>query len=401
MEQVMTACSMYHYTSNMKQPTIGLLFPRSSSYPGIGYDVTEGFKAALNYYGQNIKVVTESVGIGGIGDEVYKAAENLLMNHGVDIVVAFVDHFAAEKIEPLCNAANKLLIVIEPGGVIPTNWSASPLRFHITLDAAFGSRIAGYQAGLEGMRNAVFATSFYDGGYLNCSAFVDAYATWGGVIGYNFVTPFRFEDFKIEPLVQAVEEFKPDSILAQFSYDTGKLFLEEYGKSGLADRLKFYASPFLMEESFLETVPFTFAGMRGVVPWSRQLKNNTNAAFLAAMEEQGRQGNCFSALAWDVALFAIKATEAMAASKNNALKAADILKNIVLEGTRGILRHDIATNYFYGPMYHAEVVTDENGYCKLDLGSEVTYLEDQWKEHTAKPMTHTHSRWTNTYLCTT
>lgn len=385
----------------MKQPTIGLLFPRSSSYPGIGYDVTEGFRAALDHYGRDIKVVTESVGIGGIGNEVYKAAESLLMNHGVDLLVAFVDHFAAEKIEPLCTAANKLLLVIEPGGVIPTSWAASPLRFHITLDAAFGSRIAGHMAGLEGMKKTVFATSFYDGGYLNCSAYIDGYTAWGGAVCHNFVTPFRFEDFKIEPLLNAVEEHRPDSILAQFSYDTGKLFLEEYGKSEISGQLQFYASPFLLEESFLQTVPFAITGIRGAVPWSVQLQNETNLAFLAAMEEQGRQGNCFSALAWDAAQFAVKAIEALSACKNNGLKAAALLNNIEIESTRGVLRHDTATNYFYGPLYEAEVVADENGRCKLEIKEEISFLDEQWKEHTSKPMTHTHSRWTNTYLCTT
>lgn len=385
----------------MKQTTIGLLFPRSSVYPGIGFDVTEGFKAAIAHYGSDATVIAESVGIGGVGDDVYKAAEKLLLQGNADLLVAYIDHIAAEAIEPLCNAANKILIVIEPGAVIPTNWAASPLRFHLTLDSASGSRLVGHIAASEGSRKAIFATSFYDGGYLNCNAMVDTYTADGSTICYNYVAPFKYEEFDIKHIVAAAEQQHPDAILAQLSIETGKLFLEEFGKSNIVDKVKFYSSPFLLEESFLSTVLFTNVNIKGVVPWSRMLDNDTNRMFLKSLEERGRKGNCFSALAWDAAQFAIKVIEALNVSKFNSRKAAESLSGIEIQSTRGKLVLDPETNYFPGPLYKAEVVKDANGFSMLAIGEEVPYWQEVWKIHRSKPITETYSRWVNTYLCTT
>lgn len=384
----------------MKQTTIGLLFPSSSVYPGIGYDVMEGFRAALEHYECDAKLVAESAGIGGIEKDVQKAAEKLLMQESADVLVGYVDHMAAEKLDAICNAANKILIVIEPGGVIPTSWTASPLRFHVTLDAALGSRAVGHLAGLEGMKKGIFATSFYDAGYLNCSAYVDAYASHGGEICYNFVAPFKHEEFDITHIVNAVSNVEADAILAQLSIETGKLFLEEYAKTDKAESVKFYASPFLMEESFLDTVRFPFAGIKGVVPWSRHLDNDTNKKFLETIAERGRTGNSFSALAWDAAQLAIKAISALREHNNNGQKAAQALVGTTIHGTRGTMQHDADTNYFPGPLYNAEVV-NEDGASKLELGAEITYGKELWETHKSKPIGDAHSRWVNTYLCTT
>lgn len=390
-----------HLNNRMKQTTIGLLFPRSSVYPGIGYDVVEGFKAAVEYYGSDANVITESAGIGGVDEDVYKVAERLLMQGGADILVAYIDHLAAEKIEPLCSAANKILVVIEPGAVIPTNWSASPLRFHLTLDSALGSRIVADIAGKDSAGKALFATSFYDGGYLNCSAMVDAYTATGGVVCYNYIAPFNHEEFDIRYIVNGIEETQADTVLAQLSIETGKLFMEEYGKTGLSNKVKFYSSPFFLEESFLNTVPFANTNIKGVVPWSKNLENETNAAFIKSMDDRGRDANCFSALAWDAAQFVLKALEELKENKFNGRKAAENLKGVEIQSTRGVLKHDADTNYFPGPFYSAEIVKGEDGFSKLAIGEEVADWREHWNTHKSKPTTDTFSRWVNTYLCTT
>ncbi|XZF16416.1 ABC transporter substrate-binding protein [Chitinophagaceae bacterium MMS25-I14] len=387
----------------MKKYKIGLLFPRSSLYPGIGFDVTESFRAGLNHFGaDDVQVVNESIGIGGMGDDVYEKAEKMLLNENVDILVAYVDHFAAEKIEPLATAANRILIIMDPGASIPTSWNASPLRFHITLDAAFGSRVAGRIAGMAGAQNSIFATSFYDGGYLNCSALVNGYSQQGGNVHYNFVAPFRFEEFDIQPLKQAIETQQPDAILGQLSVDMGALFLKDYKEAGLADKTRFFASPFLFEETFLDSLSFPFEGITGCVPWSRELDNDMNRTYIKVMtEDYGREPNCFGALAWDTAQFAVNVIGALKMYGNNGKKAAEGLAGTAFEGTRGQTRLDGKTNYFTAPVYHATVVPAENGNSKLALSGEVAFREEEWEAFTSQPTTGVFSRWTNTYLCTT
>lgn len=385
----------------MKKYKIGLLFPRSSLYPGIGFDITESFRAGLNHFGgDDIQIISESVGIGGVSDDVYEKAEKLLLNEQVDILVGYLDHFAAEKIDPLVTAANRIFIVMDPGACIPVSWAASPLRFHLTLDAAFGSRITGRMAGMNGAQKAAFVTSFYDGGYLNCSALIAGYNDKGGNVCYNYVAPFRFEEFDISPLREAIEQQQPDALLGQLSIDMGALFLKDYKNAGLAGKTKFFASPFLFEESFLDTLDFPFEGITGCTPWARNLDTEMNRMYRDTVTELGREPNCFGALAWDTAQFTALAVAALKVNNNNGKKAAGSLAGTVFDGTRGQMKLDDHTHYFAAPVYEARIVPSENGNSKLELGKAIPYCAEEWEAFTAAPINGVFSRWTNTYLCT-
>lgn len=383
----------------MKKITMGLLYPRSVLYPGIGFDVTEAFRCALQHYeAQDIHLVSENVGIGGVGTEVLTKVEKMLVEQRPDILVAFVDHFAADKIEPVCRAANCILVVMETGGTIPVSWQAVPGKYHITLDAAFGSRLTGIMAGGA---SAAFATSFYDGGYLSCNAFTEGLAEQGGSICYNYVAPFRFEDFDIKPLQQAIENLEPEVLLAQMSIDMGAMFLDAYKAAGLAGKTKFLASPFLLEEQFLESLAFPFAGITGCVPWSLTLEVPENKLFMQVFTEQsGRTPTCFAALAWDTCRFALEVAAVIRTYPGKQAQVLDALKGTSLNSTRGTMALDDNTNYFTAPLYAAEVIEGENGKAALRTGPEVTGLEAAWKTFTSQPVTGVFSRWTNTYLCT-
>ena len=387
----------------MKKYKIGLLFPRSSLYPGIGFDITESFRAGIGYSGANeeIQVITDSIGIGGIGDDVYEKAEKMLLNEQVDVLIGFLDHFAAEKIQPLAEAANRIFIVMDPGASVPVNWAAAPSRFHLTLDAAFGSRISGRMASRKGMQHGIFATSFYDGGYLSCSALTNGFSEQGGSIIYNYVAPFRFEEFDIAPLKDAIERQQPDAVLGQFSVDMGALFLKDYKNAGLANKTAFFASPFLLEETFLDKLDFPFEGITGCVPWSRELDHEMNRVYINTMADHGREANCFGALAWDTALFTLHVIDALKANNNNSKKASEALAATEFESTRGQMKLDSKTNYLTAPVYHATIVPGENGNSKLSLSGEVDFREEEWETFTDQPTTGVFSRWTNTYLCTT
>jgi branched-chain amino acid transport system substrate-binding protein len=383
----------------MKKITVGLLYPRSSLYPGIGFDVVEAFRCGLKHFEADaIELVTQNIGIGGVGNEVSEKVERMLVEHNPDILVAFLDHFAAEKVEPLCKAANCILIVMETGGTIPVAWKSVPGRYHITLDAAFGSRLTGSMAGGT---SAALATSFYDGGYLSCNALTNGLTEHGGSICYNYVAPFRFEEFDIKPLQEAIETLKPEALLTQMSIDMGALFLSAYKDAGLAGSAKFLASPFLLEESFLDTLEFPFEGITGCVPWSRNLETSENKVFMQVIsEEAGREASCFTALAWDTCRFVTLVAAAIREHKGNRNKVAEALKGTTMQSTRGLMELDDATNYFTAPLYYAELVPSASGSSMLRIKDEVPERDTAWKSFTSLPISGIFSRWTNTYLCT-
>lgn len=388
----------------MRTVTIGLLFPRSALYRSIGFDVSDAFKKGIAYYNQtgtDIRIATESVGVGADTKEIYKCAEKLLMQENADILVAYIDHYAAVNLEPLCNAAGKMLIIMEPGATIPDKWDASPSRFHVTLNSAVIGRHTALAALDAGVDKTAFCTTYYDGGYHNCGALINEFLEGDGEVKYNCIVPFKFEEFDITPLEEAINAYNVNGVLAQLSIECGNVFLDQYAKAGLPKRIPhFYASPFTFEEQFLETLKFPFEGIKGYVPWARQLDNATNAAFLKTMDEEcNKQGNCFSALAWDTAQFVCKATAALLENKMNIMKAASALCDTEMDSTRGLMKLDNNTNYFIAPVYEAEIVRSDNGMSALKLGEEHS-IERVWAKHAGKPMEGINSRWLNTYLCT-
>ncbi len=387
----------------MKNLKVGLLIPRSAIYPSIGFDVANAFKSGIQHFGgEGITVLTESVGIGADHQEVYTCVERMLLRENVDVLVAYIDHYAAVNIEPLFNAANRLLIVIEPGGTIPDNWDASPLRYHLTLDAAFANTITAKMTDNSNGSTGAFCSTYYDAGYMTCSAMVNKYVANGGSIAYNCIVPFKYEDFDITPFSQAVDELAINTVLANMSIESGAAFLKAYTNAGLENKIDaFLASPFVFEEQFLDTLPFPFAGIKGCVPWGRELNNEANKTFMAAMQDEyGKQGNCFGALAWDAAQFTVLVANALAENKNNALKASAALQNTTMNGVRGLMQLDNNTNYITAPLYNATLVVNENGNSKLQIGEMIDTAAD-WAAFTSAPMQSQHSRWLNTYLCTT
>ncbi len=351
-----------------------------------------------HFEAEEIELVTQNIGIGGVGTEVSEKVEKMLVEHTPDILVAFLDHFAAEKVEPLCKAANCIMIVMETGGTIPVAWKAAPGRYHITLDAAFGSRLTGSMAGAS---SAALATSFYDGGYLSCNALTTGLTEQGGSICYNYVAPFRFEEFDIKPLQEAIETLRPEALLTQMSIDMGALFLNAYKTAGLSGSARFLASPFLLEESFLDTLDYPFDGITGCVPWSRNLETPENRIFMETIRDKGgREPSCFTALAWDTCHFVTLVAAAIREHNGNRIKVTGALKGTSMQGTRGLMELDDTTNYFTAPLYYAALVPAENGTSMLDLKEEVPEREAAWKSFTSIPISGIFSRWTNTYLCT-
>lgn len=386
----------------MTEIKVGILLPRSSLYPMLGADLVNGIKAGLKQTGNvSIRLIYENIGFGGLEDEVYSKAEKLLLQEEVSMVIGYLDHTAAAKLDKLFEGHNKLLLVLDPGAHVPLEWAPSPHRFTISLQAALCSRLTGYLAAREGIARAAFATSFYEAGYLHCFSYQRGFEAGGGATQYHFVIPFRLEQFTIDPLKQAIEQIQPQAVLAQYSAEAGGLFLDGFAREGLHRQTKVYASPFMLEEQWLSSVPFPFEGICGTVSWTRRLSSAMNNIFLERMENEfGKEGNIFSMLGWEAAHFATQAVEILAEHKGNVLKAGDRFRNISFQSPRGSLNVDPATHYMFSPVYKVSIEKDENtGKCCLGAAEEVFYPEHGLEEFVSDGPQGIFSKWTNTYLC--
>src|SRR5881398_4084670 len=172
---------------------IGILLPRSTDYPAMGYDIVDGLRAGLQFTGQSsFEIFTENIGFGVDPTLSYARAEKLLLNDGVDLLIVYSDASNAEQLYPLAETFQKTLIVLDAGMQLPEINSA--YCYHISLQGVHACRIAGMMAG-QGNRKVLMATSFYDGGYRGPWGCDRGLSETGGSVCGNYVSGYKTAEF--------------------------------------------------------------------------------------------------------------------------------------------------------------------------------------------------------------
>jgi branched-chain amino acid transport system substrate-binding protein len=384
----------------MSAVKIGVLLPKSSLYPSMGFDVKDGLKTRLGLEDDpEYKLIFENIGNGGHNDIIYEKTEKLLLQEEVSAVVAFLDHTAAAKLDPLFAQTKRILIVLDPGAHTPLDWTeTSPYRFTLSLQAALNGQITGQLAARAGANTTFFSTSFYEGGYLQCNTYLKGFVKAGGNITYHAIVPFKIEQFNTEQFQHAVNELKPDTVLAQFSAEAGGFFLDKYKASGLPQYAKLYASSFMLEEDWISTIPFPFEGITGAVSWSKKIESSANQDFKETIKSKtGKDANVFSLLGWEAALVIIQLVQHQRDSGVDLDSAVAGFRPSEIESPRGKLSLDETSNVFFGPAYLVEVVEHaESGNCQLNVKEELSYNRKHFMNEVPEG---DFSKWTNTYLC--
>src|SRR5690606_8979788 len=166
----------------------GILLPKSTTHPSIGYDFLTGMKLAVKRHAQwACDWTTANIGFGVDEQLLVEKAEQLCLNEGVDVLVAFADHPRVGVLFPIVKSLNKLLIVVSAGAKYPVSWERHDHVIFLMLNEYLLARLTGGRAAAEGLRDGVMATNFYDGGYAIAGSIVDGFRQEGGNIAYNFV----------------------------------------------------------------------------------------------------------------------------------------------------------------------------------------------------------------------
>jgi len=92
----------------------GLLLPRSTDYPAMGYDIMEGLVAGLKKLGfEDYRLCTENIGFGTDGALNYAKAEKLFLEENVEMIIAYSNPLNAEPLYALAEAMQKPLIILD------------------------------------------------------------------------------------------------------------------------------------------------------------------------------------------------------------------------------------------------------------------------------------------------
>ncbi|MBK9486058.1 MAG: ABC transporter substrate-binding protein [Chitinophagaceae bacterium] len=379
--------------------TIGVLLPGSTLYPSIGMDFLQGIKAGFKFHQQtapDIKV--ELISFGLKDDEIYAAAERLLLVNNADVLVAYAGDHHAEKLAPLCAAAGKLLLMTNGGASYPFfKEKISHTIFHSFNDCLCAFLTGRYAARQEGGHGGILATSFFDGGYTHTHAMSNAFMLAGGQIMHNYVSHYKKEEFNTDTLTTFIQD-NPDTrkLLAIYSGDMARLFYEKMMPVQQEYNLQWYVSPMMFDRTpgdFAEPRPAA-PDMCGYTNWLPELENETNQQFIQYFKtEHGKEANLFSMQGWESALLVMQYLKIRqdAAGTEAAI---DLLQAEKINSPRGELVLN-EQRHIIGPVHFAS----STGNLQVTITDSITELQQVWAEMCAQIPTDAVSAWRNTYLC--
>jgi branched-chain amino acid transport system substrate-binding protein len=378
---------------------IGFLLPRSTFYDTIGFDLFEGLKLGLQQLGRDdVKIVTENIGFGADKQQCYRSAEKLLLEENVNLVIAYIGHRTAELLRPLFLAANKMLIVLDSGASLASEWPSCPNIFYLSLHNALGAWMSAKNATKEGYKSGGMVSGYYDGGYLHTYSISKSFEATGGNINFNQVTGYKEDDFTMSPLKNHLMQYPNSALLSLFSGDFVQWYFREIKKEFEGENLPIYLSPFGLEETMLQNAVYPSNKIKGVTSWSKKIENEKNKLFVTTFESLGKKANFFSLLGWESAQLAIEIIDLSFKHSNKIISIANELQLFEFETPRGKIYFDSKTNTSIASLYEVTVI-ENNGMCELKLGNQIQNIKEEFEKMCALPLINVTSAWYNSYTC--
>lgn len=367
----------------------GLLLPRSTDYPSLGFDILDGLRFNLHRVGlENVRLLTENIGFGEDASVNYARAEKLLVQDDVDVLIAYCTVANAEPLYSLATATGKPFIFLDAGMQVPDK-DPSPQCYHISLQGIHACRLAGYMAGASD-RKVLMATSFYDGGYRGPWEYTRGLAAAGGSVCGNYVSGYKEAEFSIDAYMNLLQHSGAQSVAACFSSYLAGLFMKALKeKEMMATALPFYCSPFMAEEQLLHQCDFPGGVFHAIVPWGSSLQNAEQSDFLEAVQrKKNKYANIFHLLGWEAGTL-------LKQLLHDRITQPDGLS---FESPRGIVNIHPVTRHTYAPLYKALIVEGPDGKCVLHIEEKIAVSpHEHVVVHADKP--DAGSGWKNNYLC--
>jgi branched-chain amino acid transport system substrate-binding protein len=368
---------------------IGVLLPRATDYPSIGFDLLDGIRLGLKQSGTEAVLITENIGFGEDQALNYAKAEKLIMQDNVSMIVAYASAAIAEPLFGLMETADRPLIILD-ANMTHTSLPASPSAYHISLQGMEACRLSGIRAATGG-KKVLMAASFYEGGYRGIYAMTKGIEESGGeVMGY-YVSGYKISEFNIDIYREQISKKTAETVCACFSVYLTGLFtkaLKEAGPGFVS--LPFCCAPFMAEEITLNEAVFPGGTFEVIAPWGTVLPGELQKSFLDDVRKlKQKDANLFHLLGWEAGV-AIPRVLSQGVSS---------LSDWSFESPRGTVTFHPGTHYTYAPLHECRIIEGKNGKCALEflrtLPPDAALHE---RNHHDKPDGAT-ANWKNNYLC--
>lgn len=379
---------------------IGILLPKSTTHPEIGYDFFFGLKGSLQSKGkENFDFNTGNIGYGIDADLMFSEAERMFLEIDVDLLIVFADHPKVDKIFPLAKQFQRLIVIVNSGAKYPLHWQAADFVIFLTLEELLSARLAGINAPLElVISSGINATNFYDGGYGMSDAINQGFQESGGKIEFNFISKHLPDQFDPLPLLDFLKaKTSPAVMLSIYTGPILPFFLASVAKDVRLHYLICSAgmlNELVENEFFAEKSLPTIFGYSNINP--EILQDSSNPLISHFAKTSARKVTSFTFLGWDVGILISTFSDLLFNSQKQDWKnLATEFSNSNITGSRGTLRFDSLTHHFIGDQYKIVHLQDSTSVERL--ASDQVFSE--WKSLIKSRETPPQVGWFNTYLC--
>ncbi|MPZ88511.1 MAG: ABC transporter substrate-binding protein [Nitriliruptorales bacterium] len=347
---------------------VGLLVPTSGVYTTLGSAMVQGFNL---FVGENLdafggrRIETVTVDEGETPESGVEAAQRLLNEEQVDLVVGIVSSGVALNVRDLFDQGQVPLIIANAGAGALTGQARSPYLFRTSFsNAQEGYALGQYMYDNVTEQGVYLIGPDYAAGIEHLVGFRKAYEEAGGVVLRESHPAFATtEDYT--PFLDEIKEIDAEAVWAFFSGAEAVRFVQQYAEAGLQDDVPLLGTP-LTDENWIEAQGDAAEGVRSSLHYALDLDLDRNRQFVSAYQAAyGVMPSSFSVQAYDAAqllALGLQATEGDTSNMEAFIEAMASIEEI--DSPRGAFTLDGNRN----PVQSFYLRTVEDG--------EIVYTED-------------------------
>lgn len=276
---------------------IGLLIPRSASYPMLSQYLVRGIKLAFSTKDITTQITIEDIGKGSNTEEIIGKANTLLIND-VELCFAMVGNNTMAQLGDVFSQSGVPLFLLDAGANInySEDYKPSKTTFIHSL-AMWQSVYALGEFAAQKFKKIVSTSSLFEGGFQFLAAFSKGLEDKGGeVVGYHSTQQFLEDDFKVN-LKNTISEGKPKALLCLYSGNDADEFYSKFIVKGYDGGLPILTTPMGLGSGEIELDSITLAST-----WFAEIENEENKKFVEEYTKKYKKTpDMFGALAFEAA----------------------------------------------------------------------------------------------------
>ena len=341
---------------------VGMITTLSGGGAGLGIDVRDGFLLAITQSGRDdIEVIVEDDQ--RKPDVAVQLADRMIQSERVDVMTGIIFSNLAMAVVPGALAQGQFYLSPNAGPSPLAGAACHENYFNVAWQNDNLHEAAGAYSNDAGYSNTFILAPNYPAGTDALTGFKRMYE---GELAGEVYTQLGQTDYAAE--IAQIRASGADSVFFFLPGGMGISFLKQYADSGVD--LPVVGPAFSFDQGILQAVGAAALGVRNTSQWSKDIENDTNAAFVETFQaEYGRLPSLYASQGFDTANLLVSALEVASVDDADAFRAA--LEAANFDSTRG----DFAFASNHHPIqdiYVREVIQEGDVFTNQIIGTALT-----------------------------